>query len=172
MSKIMELREKRTKLWSDTKAFLDSHQKDGVLCAEDNTTYERMENDVVVLGHEIERLERQAAIDREMAAPVNAPITQKPESGRPAEVKKGIASDAYRAAFWNQLRRISTPEIRNALEAGEESEGGYLVPDEYEQTLLQAMDDFNIVRQVAHKFRTIPDPTKSPSSPAKGKRVG
>ena len=29
MSKIMELREKRTKLWSDAKDFLDSHQKDG-----------------------------------------------------------------------------------------------------------------------------------------------
>ena len=154
MSKIMELREKRTKLWSDAKDFLDSHQKDGILSPEDSTAYERMENDVVALGHEMERLERQAAIDRELAAPVNAPITQKPESGRPAEAKKGIASDTYRSAFWNQLRRISTPEIRNALEAGEESEGGYLVPDAYEQTLLQSMDDFNIVRQVAHKFRT------------------
>ena len=168
MSKIMELREKRTKLWSDAKDFLDSHQKDGILSPEDSAAYERMENDVVALGHEMERLERQAAIDRELAAPVNAPITQKPESGRPAEAKKGIASDAYRAAFWNQLRRISTPEIRNALEAGEESEGGYLVPDAYEQTLLQSMDDFNIVRQVAHKFRTNSGSHKIPIVASKG----
>ena len=68
MSKILELREKRTKLWNDAKAFLDSHQKDGILSPEDSTTYERMENDVVALGHEMERLERQAAIDRELAA--------------------------------------------------------------------------------------------------------
>ena len=168
MSKIMELREKRTKLWSDAKDFLDSHQKDGILSPEDSAAYERMENDVVALGHEMERLERQAAIDRELAAPVNAPITQKPESGRPPEAKKGIASDAYRAAFWNQLRRISTPEIRNALEAGEESEGGYLVPDAYEQTLLQSMDDFNIVRQVAHKFRTNSGSHKIPIVASKG----
>ena len=53
MSKILELREKRTKLWNDAKAFLDSHQKDGILSPEDSTTYERMENDVVALGHEM-----------------------------------------------------------------------------------------------------------------------
>ena len=35
MSKILELREKRTKLWNDAKAFLDSHQKDGILSPED-----------------------------------------------------------------------------------------------------------------------------------------
>ena len=83
MSKITELRERRAKLWADTKAFLDTHQKDGILSAEDNATYERMENDVVALGHEVERLERQAALDRELASPVAAPITAKPETGKP-----------------------------------------------------------------------------------------
>lgn len=168
MNKTLELREKRAKLWNDAKAFLDSHQKDGVLSAEDSATYERMENDVVALGHEIERLDRQAAIDREMASPVASPLTGKPESGRPAEDKKGIAADAYKKAFWNQLRRISSPEIRNALEEGEDSEGGYLVPDTYEHTLLQSMDDYNIVRQVAHKFRTNSGSHKIPIVASKG----
>jgi HK97 family phage major capsid protein len=128
MSKITELRERRAKLWADTKAFLDTHQKDGILSAEDNATYERMENDVVALGHEVERLERQAALDREMAAPVNAPITAKPETGKPGDTKKGVASDAYRSAFWNVVRSRYSPDIRNALEEGVDAEGGYLVP--------------------------------------------
>ena len=67
MNKILALREKRANLWNETKAFLDSHRgEDGMISAEDNATYEKMEADVVALGKEIERLERQAAIDREL----------------------------------------------------------------------------------------------------------
>ena len=67
MNQILALREKRANLWNETKAFLDSHRsEDGMVSAEDNATYEKMEADVVALGKEIDRLERQAAIDREM----------------------------------------------------------------------------------------------------------
>lgn len=60
MSKVLELREKRAKAFLDTK-----RGSDGLLSAEDTETYEKMEKDVVDLGKEIERLERQAAIDAE-----------------------------------------------------------------------------------------------------------
>ena len=70
MNKILELREKRAKVWEDAKALLDSKRGgDGLLSAEDTAAYEKMEADVVALGKEIERLERQAAIDREMDQP-------------------------------------------------------------------------------------------------------
>jgi hypothetical protein len=63
MSKILELREKRAKVWEAAKAFLDSKRgNDGLLSPEDTATYEKMEADVIALGKEIERLERQAAI--------------------------------------------------------------------------------------------------------------
>lgn len=66
MNQILVLREKRANLWNQAKAFLDSHRdEDGMVSAEDNATYEKMEADVAALGKEIERLERQAAIDRE-----------------------------------------------------------------------------------------------------------
>ena len=71
MNQILALLEKRVKLWNDTKAFLDSHRgEDGMVSAEDNATYEKMEADVVSLGKEIERLERQAAMDRELDQPI------------------------------------------------------------------------------------------------------
>ena len=64
MNKILELREKRAKLWDSTKAFLDSRRNEnGLLSAEDTATYEKMEADVVSLGKEIDRLERQAVLD-------------------------------------------------------------------------------------------------------------
>jgi hypothetical protein len=81
MSKILELREKHAKVWEATKAFLDSKRgNDGLLSPEDTATYEKMEADVIALGKEIERLERQAAIDLELSKPLNIPITDKPTS--------------------------------------------------------------------------------------------
>ena len=81
MNQILALREKRANLWNQTKAFLDSHRgEDGMVSAEDNATYEKMEADVVALGKEIERLERQAAIDREPE-----PLCQPCRHERPAD---------------------------------------------------------------------------------------
>lgn len=60
MSKILELREKRAKAWEAAKAFLDAKRtQEGFVSAEDAATYDKMEADVVNLGKEIERLERQ-----------------------------------------------------------------------------------------------------------------
>ena len=87
MSKILELREKRAKAWEAAKAFLDTKRgNDGLLSAEDTET--KMEKDVVDLGKEIERLERQAATGggqethAELNKPTSTPITNKP-NGNP-----------------------------------------------------------------------------------------
>ena len=57
---ILELREKRAKAWEAAKAFLDSHRNEkGVLSAEDDAAYTRMEQEITDLGTEIARMERQ-----------------------------------------------------------------------------------------------------------------
>ena len=44
MNQILDLREKRAKLWEDTKAFLDSKRDDaGLISAEDTASYDKME---------------------------------------------------------------------------------------------------------------------------------
>ena len=154
MNQIMTLREKRAKLWEDTKAFLDSHRgEDGMVSAEDNATYEKMESDVVALGREIERLERQAAIDRELDKPTASALVSKPMSPKP-EQKSGRASDEYRKAFWNQMRGRVTQEVYNALQVGTLSEGGYTVPDEFDRQLIEGLEDENIMRGLVHIIRT------------------
>lgn len=103
MSKILELREKRAKVWDAAKAFLDSKRGgDGLLSAEDTQTYEKMEAEVVALGKEIERLERQAVIDLELSKATSSPITNTPS--KHAEDKTGRASAEYKKAFWNAMR--------------------------------------------------------------------
>ena len=73
---ILELREKRAKAWEAAKAFLDSHRTDkGVLSAEDDATYSRMEQEITDLGKEISRMERLEALDAQMKKPVNQPLT-------------------------------------------------------------------------------------------------
>lgn len=67
MSRILELRGKRAKAWEAAKVFPDTKQgNDELLSVEDIATYEKMEKDVVDLGKEFERQERQTAIGAEM----------------------------------------------------------------------------------------------------------
>ena len=170
MSKVNELRTKRAKTWEQAKAFLDSHRSEkGILSAEDTEVYERMEQEIVDLGREIERQEKLDAMGREMEAPLMAPLTTKPEAKKKDE-KIGTASDAYRDAFWNQVRSRNglSYEIRNALSEGVDSEGGYLVPDEFERTLVQALEEDNVIRAHAHVFTTSNGVHKIPVVATKG----
>jgi HK97 family phage major capsid protein len=167
MSKILELREKRAKAWEAAKAFLDTKRGgDGLLSAEDTATYEKMEADVVALGKEIDRLERQAALDLELSKPTGTPITNKPTST--GETKTGRATDDYRRAFWNAMRGKRTVDIQNALQIGEDTEGGYLVPDEFERTLVEALEEENIFRQLANVITTSSGDRKIPVVASKG----
>lgn len=168
MNKIIELREKRAKLWESTKAFLDSRRNEnGLLSAEDTATYERMEQDVVDLGKEIERLERQAVLDLELSKPTSSPLFNTPNNTI-GEEKKGRASDEYKKAFWNTMRNNTTPEIRNSLKIGTDSEGGYLVPDEFEKTLVEGLLEENIFRTLATIINTSSGDRKIPVVASKG----
>ncbi|MCL1952816.1 MAG: phage major capsid protein [Oscillospiraceae bacterium] len=153
MSKILELREKRARLWETAKNFLDSKRgADGLVSAEDAASYDKMEADMVALGKEIERLERQAAHDLELSKATSNPITGTPGVGGAPEEKTGRASAAYNTAFWAALRQ--KPYIHNDLSVGVDTEGGYLVPEEFEKRIIRELDEFNIVRSLAKVIQT------------------
>ncbi|WP_418750272.1 phage major capsid protein [Frisingicoccus sp.] len=169
MSKVLELREKRAKAWEAAKAFLESKRgADGMMSAEDTASYDKMEADVVNLGKEIERLERQAAIDAELNKPTSTPITNKPNGDPDGEEKKGRASDKYRKTFWNAMRRKNFYDVENALQVGTDSEGGYLVPDEFEHTLVEALEEENFFRSIATVIQTSSGDRKIPVVASKG----
>lgn len=169
MSKVLELREKRAKAWEAAKKFLDAKRTaDGFVSAEDAAAYDRMEADVVNLGKEIERLERQAAIDAELAKATSTPITNQPNGRIDGEVKTGIATEAYKRAFWNGMRNRMSYEVQNALSIGTDSEGGYLVPDEYEKKLVEALQDEVFFRNLATVIRTSSGDRKIPIVTSKG----
>ena len=128
---IKELREKRKKAWDTARDFLDSKRNaNGVLSEEDSKTYDAMEQTIVDLGKEIQRLERQAEIEAEMNKATSTPVLGKPATPDVTE-KTGTASDTYKTAFWNSVRNRNWIDVHNDLQVGTDTEGGYLVPDEY-----------------------------------------
>ena len=152
---IIELREKRNKAWEAAKAFAETHTTDkGTLSAEDTATYERMEQEIQDLSREIQRRERQEAMDAELAKPVSSPITDKPmNSITDSKPKTGRASDEYRKAMLSAMRS-NFRQISNVLSEGVDADGGYLVPEEYDHRLIQSLEEENIMRKLGTKITT------------------
>ena len=148
---IVEMREKRAKLWATMEGFLDTHRNaNGVLSADDDATYTNMEKDLNDLSNEIRRMERREAIEAELNKPVSTPITEKPQ-GAPAE-KQGRASNAYKEDFGLALR--GRPLVHNVLSVGVDADGGYLVPEEFEHQIIQGLEEANVVRSLAKVITT------------------
>ena len=165
---IQELRKMRAKAWDTARDFLDNKRNaSGVLSEEDSKTYDALEAEVVNLGKEIKRLERQEQIDAEMRKPTSQPIL-----GTPAtpdnQTKTGTASAEYTAAFWNNIRNRNWIDVRNDLQVGTDTEGGFLVPDEFEKKLISALEEENVFRPLATKIQTSSGDRKIPVITQKG----
>ena len=147
---VNDLRTKRVAVWNSAKAFLDSHRTEGgVLSAEDDATYSRMEKEMTDLGKEIARLERLEAMDREMAKPTSTPILAEPMM----EAKRtGRASKEYMEDFVNHLKGRAL--VHNVLSTTPGSDGGYLVPEEFEHQIVQQLDEENVIRSLAKVITT------------------
>lgn len=163
------MRNKRKKLIETMDGFLETHQHDGSLSAEDDATYREMENTINTLTSDIHRMERRAEIEAELEKPVGKPITEKPAAGMNAENEAKIRKKEYNKSFWNVMRKkLVNPEVMNALQEGTDSEGGYLVPDEFEHTLVEALESENIFRKLAHIINTSSGDRKIPVVASKG----
>ena len=151
---IIELRAKRSKAWEAAKAFAETHtNSNGVLSAEDTQTYERMEQEIVDLGKEIQRRERQEALDAELNMPVNKPLTSSPANAE--KPKTGRASNEYKEDFGRHLR--GKKPIHNVLSESVDADGGYLVPEEFERDIVRGIDETNIIRSIAKVITTAND---------------
>ncbi len=152
---IFELRENRNKAWDAAKAFVETKRdKDGLLSDEDAKTYAEMEKKVCNYTAEIERMEQMNAMDARLAKPTSTPITEKPMSGNDdVKPKTGRASDTYRADMLKALRS-NFRNVSNVLQEGVDSDGGYLVPEEYDSRLIQSLTEENILRKLGTTITT------------------
>lgn len=101
MDKILEMIKKRNQAWDAAKAFIETNKdKDGLLSAEHEKTYQEMENKVLNFTREIERIQREEQIERDLSKPINYPILTKPSVEDIKEDKKS----EYRKAMLEALR--------------------------------------------------------------------
>lgn len=152
---IIEMRDKRAKLLATMDGFLDTHRDGkGVLSAEDDATYTGMEKELAAITNEIKRMERREAVEAELSKPVNKPITAKPMSGSgEGEEKTGRASNAYKQGMLKALR-TNFRQVSNVLSEGIDADGGYLVPEEYDDRLVEGLEEENIMRKLGHTITT------------------
>ena len=164
-----ELVTKRANLWNAMNSFLDSHRNEsGVLSEEDDAAYAKMEKEFDSLSKEINRFDRKEALENELNKPVSTPIVTRP-SINDEEDKPGRGSKNYKKSFWNAMRsKVIRPEVQNDLQVGTDTEGGYLVPDEFEKTLIESLEEENIFRKLAHVINTSSGDRKIPVVATKG----
>lgn len=147
MTKITELQDKRARIWKQAKDFLDAKQKESdVLSAEDNATYEKMEQDVVNLGKEIDRRHKQEEIEAALNQPTSQAITNTPADGTLSNKQTGYTKD-----FWQMMRGRG---VVNTLKEGADPDGGFLVPDEFENQLIQKLQEANVLWTISHVIQT------------------
>ena len=152
MADVQKLIEKRANLWAETKNFLDEHtDKNGKISAEDAAAYDKMENDLNALSKNIERYQRQATMEKNFAQPTTQPVLNNPQNN--LEVKTGRASEEYKKAALNLIRN-KFQEPLNVMKEGVATDGGYLVPTEWDNRLIDTLDEENIMRKLGTSITT------------------
>lgn len=160
---IQNLYDKRASLVKDARNFLDTHtDKDGQISADDAAAYEKMEDEIVKLGENIKRFERNAKLSAELSAisPQSAMMKRmlSPSNNAVENVDKSkLISRAFNKLVINPVRNEPIPltdDERNAYynvtgSPGAPAQiettpslGGYLVPEEQMNTLQEFRKDF------------------------------
>lgn len=152
---IHELKGQRAKIVVDQRALLNKAEAAGRnFTVEEEEEYGRLDTEFERLGNEIRRLEVE---EREayMARPEH-PAAMQRDSFNSARSMRG--GDQYR--FWTAPNKADArtafnrllaglPVEQRALQASDETKGGYLAPAYFVQQLIQALDSAVLVRQFA-----------------------
>lgn len=156
MTNLQNLIEKRAKAWEGAKAFVESKKdKDGLLKEEDVQTYNEMEAKIAQFSAEIERVSRMEQMEKELSKPMNTPLTGKPMAEKmqsEKEQKNAMHKEAMLKALRSNFRQVD-----NVLQEKVDADGGYLVPEEYDNRLIQSLEGENIMRQLGNTLTTSGD---------------
>ena len=159
-ARLTKLREERASLWEEMKPLLDDES------GEARTKYEGCEKRLDELTGEVERVERHEAREAEFAKVDRSTL---PEQLTPADDEDHSEQD-YRTAFdlWarfgsGDLTGDQRKSLRSGFVDGRElraqgvgtvAAGGYLVPAQFRQTLVETLRYFSGVRMVAEVITT------------------
>ena len=158
MSTPTELLQKRGEIINEMKNLLDSAEKENRdLSGDEQTKYDAMHEDQASLKTRADRLDAMNSVSGDL------------DKLRDQAPRASVASDssanpfgckAYKSGFDTYARRGMnglTGEVLNALQVGTNSEGGYVVPEEFETQLVAYLQDINPIRQYVNVISTASD---------------
>lgn len=151
---VQDLLQKRGETVVAMKALIESVESEGRdFNADEQSKYDKMNDDQTELKARADRMASVAALQNSMeqAPPAPRAPLASPSNANPR------ATDAYKAGF-EQFARYGKnaldAKVLNALQVGTDSEGGYIVPEEFETQLTKVLLDWNDIRTYANVIRT------------------
>lgn len=156
-----EVLQKRGEIIHEMKAMLDVAQGEGRdLNSEESQKYDAMNAEIDSLKSLADRMDRvNSAVSglNDMRDPVHRPSVQQDDD---QGARNPFAAKAYKSAFDSYARKGRNgidANVMNALQVGTDSEGGFIVPEEFETTLVEYLQDINELRQFVTVVSTASD---------------
>lgn len=144
MEKVLELKRRRTEKIEAARALLDKAEGENRnLTPEEVTGYDGYMGEVDTLKASIDREVRVKGLEGE----VEDKEPHKPEVAGESQVRDG--TDGFRSFaefLWTARNRPEDPRLRSGLTEGVDSEGGFLVPEEYSKQILMRSLESAVVR--------------------------
>ena len=159
--KINDTIAKRANLITAMRAVLDTASKEvRALNTEEQSGYDKMDTDVTALTATIQRASILATYEANLAAERDSNFRPEVKATVAGSRNRPVDTEGYKAAlnvYARQGLNGIIPEHRNALQVGTNTEGGYLVPTEFETQLVGMMVDQDPLRALSHVITTASD---------------
>lgn len=144
---LAELRQRRGELVTQQRQLLDANPEG--LSGEQTEQYDRIESDLRDLEGQIGRVEQLTERERTLAA---APAPRHLE--QPGAERHGRESGEYRQAFESYLRGQNFDHRALDEYTAPGTAGGYLVPEQWQARIIEALPQENIMRQLCRVSST------------------
>lgn len=174
--KSKKLRERRAKLVADARAVSDAVPDGKTMSAEDTAKFDAMMAEADTLKAEIDRIENLETIEAGLGDRIGRRAGRENISEDEARARAAVQSDAFNhylrfgmANMTDEHRAIALPRFQAAQGTGNDSAGGYTVPEGFYGQIESAMLAFGGMLEVAYTFQTssgndLPIPTDNDTS--------
>lgn len=149
---IRELQEKRNKLVADARAHLEKHQKAGTFNGDENKRFDDMMDEADDLRKQIEAMRRAEEAEADLRAITEQRITPDGDSQPTGEYRsisgRPLTEEEFRAG--EEAMNAYLRGERRALEAGDDSKGGFLLPSQQMASgFIKNVDNLVFARRLA-----------------------